>query len=138
MVPVGGSVITSCDRQIIKKISEIYPGRASAAPVMDLLITLLSMGKKGWSNLLKQRKENLVYMKDSLKKFLELKGESLLETPSNTISIGISLRKLFPEESEIYKNETGGASQKNNITLFGSVLYGKRVMGSRIVSYQKV
>jgi O-phospho-L-seryl-tRNASec:L-selenocysteinyl-tRNA synthase len=52
MVPVGGSVITSGDREIIKKISEIYPGRASAAPVMDLLITLLSMGKKGWSNLL--------------------------------------------------------------------------------------
>ena len=47
MVPVGGSVVFSNDEKIIKKISEIYPGRASGAPIVDLFITLLSMGKQG-------------------------------------------------------------------------------------------
>ena len=45
MVPIGGSIIFSKDKAIIKSISEIYPGRASAAPILDLMITLLSMGK---------------------------------------------------------------------------------------------
>lgn len=38
---------------IIDKISEMYPGRASAAPIMDLFITLLSMGKDGLQKLLR-------------------------------------------------------------------------------------
>ncbi len=46
MVPVGGAFVFSNDKKIIKDLSEIYPGRASNAPIVDLFITLLSMGKK--------------------------------------------------------------------------------------------
>lgn len=48
MVPVGGSIIYGNDKKLIKSISELYPGRASAAPILDLFITLLSMGKDGY------------------------------------------------------------------------------------------
>lgn len=90
MVPVGGAIIFSPLKKekgkisLIKSISELYPGRASVAPILDLFITLLSMGKKGLLNLLNgisfinyillnnilfniyklDRKENLKYMKD--------------------------------------------------------------------------
>ena len=49
--------------KVIKEISEIYPGRGSSAPIIDLFITLLSMGKSGLKKLLEERKENLLYMK---------------------------------------------------------------------------
>jgi O-phospho-L-seryl-tRNASec:L-selenocysteinyl-tRNA synthase len=47
MVPVGGSVAFAYDKAHIKALSEMYPGRASAAPIMDLFITFLQMGKSG-------------------------------------------------------------------------------------------
>jgi O-phospho-L-seryl-tRNASec:L-selenocysteinyl-tRNA synthase len=47
MVPVGGSLVYSYDKKLLKSVSEMYPGRASAAPILDLFITFLSMGKDG-------------------------------------------------------------------------------------------
>jgi O-phospho-L-seryl-tRNASec:L-selenocysteinyl-tRNA synthase len=42
MVPVGGSIIYSHKKKdLIDKINKLYPGRASAAPIMDLFITYL-------------------------------------------------------------------------------------------------
>lgn len=32
---------------MINAISELYPGRANASPIVDLLITLLCLGKNG-------------------------------------------------------------------------------------------
>lgn len=53
MVPVGGSIIFSPTKEIIQNISSLYPGRASGGPILDLFITLLSMGKQGYLDLLK-------------------------------------------------------------------------------------
>lgn len=47
MVPVGGAIIYGYNKELVKKVSEVYPGRASAAPILDLFITLLSMGREG-------------------------------------------------------------------------------------------
>jgi O-phospho-L-seryl-tRNASec:L-selenocysteinyl-tRNA synthase len=92
MVPVGGAVIASPQKEMISGIrlllrftltlslslsvslsllhstclnlcSKIYPGRASSSPLVDLLITLLSFGRNGYKALLKQRKELLPYMR---------------------------------------------------------------------------
>lgn len=41
MVPVGGSFIFSAKKEIVRKISEMYPGRASSSPILDIFITLL-------------------------------------------------------------------------------------------------
>lgn len=41
-------------------------GRASVGPVLDLFITLLSMGSTGYMELLKQREENFIYMKGDI------------------------------------------------------------------------
>lgn len=47
MVPVGGSIVFSYKKEMLAKVSELYPGRGSAAPILDLFITLLEMGKEG-------------------------------------------------------------------------------------------
>eukprot|EP00759_Apiculatamorpha_spiralis_P014990 PhF_6_TR21690/c0_g1_i2/m.30972/K03341/SEPSECS; O-phospho-L-seryl-tRNASec:L-selenocysteinyl-tRNA synthase len=53
LVPVGGAVVTSPSKELIDAIAEIYPGRASASPIVDVFITLLSLGKEGYRDLLK-------------------------------------------------------------------------------------
>ena len=45
MVPVGGAIITSPQKDIIESISKTYAGRASIDPILDMFITLLSMGE---------------------------------------------------------------------------------------------
>ena len=127
MVPVGGSIIFSSKKEVIKSISELYPGRASGSPIQDLFITLLSMGKTGLTKLLKERKENLVYFKDSLKKFNEKYPIKVLDLPKNTISIGIAL----PDLSKYFENKE--LEKLKSVSFLGSMLYKKRVMGSRVI-----
>lgn len=54
MVPVGGSVIAAGPGKadFIDAVNAAYPGRASAAPMLDLLMTLLFWGKEGWQAVL--------------------------------------------------------------------------------------
>ena len=65
MVPVGGSLIYSpCKAKdgIVSKVNKMYPGRASAAPITDLFITLLQLGENRMKELLKERKENFKFL----------------------------------------------------------------------------
>ena len=57
LVPVGGSVVAGFSKEIISAVSRSYPGRGSSSPVLDLFITLLSMGREGFFQLISQRKE---------------------------------------------------------------------------------
>lgn len=52
---------------------------------MDLFITLLSMGKSGLLDLLKQRKDVFQYFQTSLTQAAELFGERVLVTPGNPV-----------------------------------------------------
>lgn len=60
MVPVGGSFIFSNDNKYLEKskvwsylVSSKYPGRANGSPIVDMFITLLSMGKSTLKDLKK-------------------------------------------------------------------------------------
>jgi O-phospho-L-seryl-tRNASec:L-selenocysteinyl-tRNA synthase len=46
MVPVGGSIVYSQNKILIEKLENLYPGRCSINVVLDMFVTLLSMGKK--------------------------------------------------------------------------------------------
>ena len=59
MVPVGGAIVSGPNKKFITAIGENYPGRASMSPILDLFMTLLSMGKNGWKSKLKERKNNV-------------------------------------------------------------------------------
>ncbi|MGH0121189.1 UNVERIFIED_CONTAM: hypothetical protein FKN15_041623 [Acipenser sinensis] len=65
MVPVGGAIIAGFNESFIQEISRMYPGRASASPSLDVLITLLSLGTNGYKQLLKERKVFLAVLNKS-------------------------------------------------------------------------
>ncbi|KAF0984068.1 hypothetical protein FDP41_007983 [Naegleria fowleri] len=63
MVPVGGAVVASggeCE-EFVDKVSKLYAGRANMSPILDLFMTLLSMGERRWKELLSEREELFQY-----------------------------------------------------------------------------
>lgn len=121
MVPVGGSIIAGFDEKLIEKISQTYPGRASASPSIDLFITFLSLGSKGYRSLLQTRKEVFKYLSEKLSNLAIKYGERLLETPHNPISMVMSLEKFDSEED------------RKLVTELGSMLFTRCVSGARVV-----
>ncbi|XP_030047106.1 O-phosphoseryl-tRNA(Sec) selenium transferase [Microcaecilia unicolor] len=120
MVPVGGAIIAGFNESFIQEISKMYPGRASASPSLDVLITLLSQGANGYKQLLKERKDMYVYLANELRKLSEVYNEKLLDTPHNPISLAVSLKNLDEQSSTA-------------VTQLGSMLFTRQVSGARVV-----
>ncbi|CAN2388532.1 Converts O-phosphoseryl-tRNA(Sec) to selenocysteinyl- tRNA(Sec) required for selenoprotein biosynthesis [Pristimantis euphronides] len=120
MVPVGGAVVAGFNDSFIEEISKMYPGRASASPSLDVLITLLSLGASGYKNLLTERKKLFAYLANELKTLAAKHNERLLDTPHNPISMAMSLENLSLK---------GGSA----ITQLGSMLFTRQVSGARVV-----
>ena len=75
-------------------VAKAYPGRASAAPLVDLLITLLHWGADGWLAALAAREALYGHLKAGLERAAAEVGERLLATPLNPISLGVTLDGL--------------------------------------------
>ncbi|CAI8033170.1 O-phosphoseryl-tRNA(Sec) selenium transferase [Geodia barretti] len=120
LVPVGGSVVASCSETFVKEVAQTYPGRGSGSPCVDVFITLLSLGVKGYKQLCTQRKENYVYLKQKLGEVCTKHGERVLETSHNPISLGVTL--------------STAAQSQGDMTEFGSMLFLKNVSGTRVVA----
>ncbi|XP_013789882.2 O-phosphoseryl-tRNA(Sec) selenium transferase-like isoform X1 [Limulus polyphemus] len=118
MVPVGGSIIAGFDKNLIEEIGKTYPGRASAAPSVDMFITLLDLGKQGFQKLLQQRKHRFNHLKQELTKIAEKHGERLLDTRHNPISLGITLSSFHGLEGK-------------SLTQIGSMLFTRCISGAR-------
>ncbi|XP_064630188.1 O-phosphoseryl-tRNA(Sec) selenium transferase-like isoform X2 [Lineus longissimus] len=121
LVPVGGTVIAGFKPKFIDEIGKTYPGRASGTPSLDVFITLLSLGVKGYKNLLKERKETYKYLSEELSKCAQLHGERLLSIPHNPISVGMSL------------TPPNGLENNKSVTQFGSMLFTRCISGTRVV-----
>ena len=50
MVPVGGAIVAAGPGKagFVDSVNAAYPGRASASPMLDMLMTLLYWGREGW------------------------------------------------------------------------------------------
>lgn len=119
MVPVGGAVLVSFDKAFAKCVGETYPGRASASPVTDLFITLLSMGRSGYTELTKQRNALKRHLDTRLQEVAQQHGLRVLHTPENPISCGLALPQNVPSSSA---------------TALGSMLFTRGVSGARVVA----
>lgn len=117
IVPVGGSLVFATDKTIIKDISENYPGRASANCVIDMFITLTSMGKSGIKELLITRKRNFDLLKAELTSFAKEINEHVIHNVKNKISIAFTIRTLGDKAKD-----------------FGAWLFNCGVMGARVVT----
>lgn len=133
LVPVGGAIVMSPNAEIITNVGKVYAGRASSTPVLDLFITLLSMGLSGYKHLLVEREEMLSRFRTKLSEIAAKHGERLLDCPSNTISLGITLDNLVrPRNSDESEQDYFEAVSKQ-ISYFGSMLFKRCVSGTRVV-----
>ena len=123
LVPVGGAIICASkgNGNLVDKVRKLYPGRASISSTLDVLITLLEMGKTGYERLLDERETNYEKLKTALERTASKYGERVLETPNNPISLGVTLT----------------SSRNDLVTKFGSMLFTRRVSGARTVPMQE-
>lgn len=143
MVPVGGALILSPNSKVIESISKNYPGRASASPMVDLFITLISMGLDGYKSILEERMRLVKLFREHLARVASVFGERVLNCPRNTISFGITLDNLAKLDDvndamsniSLSDDESKKQQQELNtqITKFGSMLFTRCISGTRIV-----
>lgn len=146
MVPVGGSIIASTSSDTLRDISQTYPGRATSSPIVDLFITLLSMGRKGYLEILNDRKRVYKYFKEQLSSMASKFGEKVIETPSNQISIAMTLDTLAapstaatgPDTSTSAPSATKSEDKSREPTMIGAMLFNSCTSGIRVVAPGKV
>ncbi|CAL8125291.1 unnamed protein product [Orchesella dallaii] len=129
LVPVGGCIIGSPvvssksqngTASLLTQVRKNYPGRASSYPASDVLITVLSMGKKGFKSLVEKREENYQHLKERLTELARKHNEQVLSLSGNDISIGFSL--------------SGVGSNQSVLTSVGGMLFKRNVTGARVVT----
>ncbi|XP_037729886.1 O-phosphoseryl-tRNA(Sec) selenium transferase [Drosophila subpulchrella] len=120
LVPVGGAIVASFNESLLHEVASSYAGRASGSQSLDVLMTLLSLGRNGFQSLIQQRAENFIYLRDNLQKFAESRGEVVIDSRYNSISLAITLGTLAVDEKE-------------SITQLGSMLHMRGVSGARVV-----
>jgi len=94
----------------------LYPGRAALSPLLDVLITLLQWGTRGWRDKLEDRERLYPELLSALETFADSMGERVLSTPGNPISVGLTLDSLG-----------------NEATFLGSMLFSRCASGARVV-----
>jgi len=115
LTPVGGAVIASPAKDIITKISQAYAGRASASPIVNFLISMLSLGINGYQNLLDEQKRNRALLEEKLKDIADKINEKILNV-FNPVAVALSLKNL----------------KKEQLYALGGALYNLRVTGPRV------
>ena len=115
LTPVGGAIIASPSEEIITKISQAYAGRASAAPIVNFLISILSLGIEGYQKLLIAQQHNRKLLENKLKGVAEKINEKILDV-FNPVAVVVSLNNL----------------KKEQLFALGGALYNLRVTGPRV------
>jgi len=115
LTPVGGALLASPIPENITTISQAYAGRASATPVVNFLISMLSLGNSGYQQLIKKQQENRILLEKKLKEVAEQINERILDV-FNPVAVAISLNNL--KEDQLYA--------------LGGALYNLRVTGPRV------
>lgn len=97
LTPVGGSIVASPDPAFSEKVSRMYAGRASAAPISQLLAALLSLGLKGYEQLRDEQERNRALLEERLGQIARDHDERLLEV-FNPIAVAMTLNNHKPKE----------------------------------------
>lgn len=129
----GGAIVLSPRESVVNDVSRIYAGRASGSPMLDLFITLLSMGLLGYKQLLDNRVKMCDNLKMRFKEVAEKHGGRLLVCPSNSISYAITLDMLPRSKNDDEDEATYLQSVRNQVSKFGAMLFTRCVSGTRVV-----
>jgi len=115
LTPVGGAIIASPNEEVITKISQAYAGRASATPIVNFLISMLSLGTDGYQQLLEEQQNNRKLLGVKMQEVAEKINEKIFEV-FNPVAVAMSLNNLRKEE----------------LFALGGALYNLRVTGPRV------
>jgi O-phospho-L-seryl-tRNASec:L-selenocysteinyl-tRNA synthase len=97
LAPVGGTVIASPDPEYVEKISAMYAGRASAAPIGQFLAAILSLGTKRYEELRDEQERVRQILNKALSKVAEKFGERLLNV-FNPVAAAMTLTSHNPKK----------------------------------------
>lgn len=111
LTPVGGAIVASPNEKFIDYVSGIYAGRATAAPIVQFLAAILSIGLEGYEKLRTQQEKNRKFLESSLKEVAEKHSQRILSV-YNPISVAMTL-------------------EGRNAKKIGKALYAARVNGAR-------
>jgi O-phospho-L-seryl-tRNASec:L-selenocysteinyl-tRNA synthase len=111
--PVGASIIVSPSKEFIEQIADTYPGRASAAPVVQTLAAMLALGLNNYKNLQRQQAENKELLYKKLNEIAEKIGQRVLSV-WNPVAYALTMDGLDVKE-------------------IGARLYNERVTGPRAI-----
>lgn len=115
LTPIGGAIIASPKKEKIIKISQAYAGRASATPIVNFLISILSLGLKGYQKLINTQQKNRQLLQQKIENVAKKINERILDV-FNPVAVAMSLKNLREDQL----SELGGA------------LYNLRVTGPRV------
>ncbi len=111
LTPIGGSIIASPSEALIDEISQCYAGRASAAPIIQFLAAILSLGSNKYEQLRDNQEKNRILLETLLKDLASRYDERLLQV-DNPIACAMTLNHRDPKA-------------------IGGILYELRVSGPR-------
>jgi O-phospho-L-seryl-tRNASec:L-selenocysteinyl-tRNA synthase len=111
--PVGASVVVAPEEKTIDQISETYAGRATAAPIVQTFVALLSLGLTRYNKLQKQQVENKKQLQASLSELAQSTEQRVLDV-DNIVACAITMNNL-------------------DVRDIGAKLYNLRVTGPRAV-----
>ncbi|MFX1451118.1 MAG: O-phosphoseryl-tRNA(Sec) selenium transferase [Promethearchaeota archaeon] len=114
LAPVGGAIVASPDEDFLEQINQSYAGRGSAAPIIQFLAAILTLGVRRYERLRDEQEENLKLLKDLILKTVQKYGERILDV-ENPVALAISMTKRDPQK-------------------VGSALYSLRATGPRAPS----
>jgi O-phospho-L-seryl-tRNASec:L-selenocysteinyl-tRNA synthase len=160
LVPVSGSVVLSPSPPTIQQLGKFYAGRAGSSHIIDVFITLLSMGLHGYQQLHQQRQNTFIPKFMTQFQTIAAKyNERLLICPANTISFAMTLDHLVRPRccvSAAKNNNDNKAFISNNeeidiqdkleteeeylksierdLTQLGAMLFHRCVSGTRVVA----
>ncbi|XP_034114680.2 O-phosphoseryl-tRNA(Sec) selenium transferase [Drosophila albomicans] len=123
LVPVGGAIVATRDEAMLKHLGSSYAGRASSSQSLDVLMTLLSLGRSGYESLLLERSHNFEYLQHRLQEFTAQAGEIVPQCANNGISLALTLSSLCANPGD----------HRNALTELGSMLYTRGISGARVV-----
>ena len=95
LTPIGGSIVACPDKEFMEEINQCYAGRASAAPIVQFLASILSLGIKKYEALRSQQEKNRKLLEDLLKELMPKYGERVLEV-DNPIACAATINNFDP------------------------------------------
>ncbi|MBW9219869.1 O-phosphoseryl-tRNA(Sec) selenium transferase [Methanothermococcus sp. SCGC AD-155-N22] len=90
LTPIGGGIVYSKDRDFLREISLSYPGRACATPVVNILISLLSLGMRRYLDLMEEQRKCRDLLEELLNRLVEKTGGKVLNI-NNPISLSVTV-----------------------------------------------